>query len=107
LRDTGETKNFGAQAPQRFKEITNMGDNLIGVGTNQSGKRGGDAAGGLALSAGIGAGSGSGEGGTGLLGSSVGVGVGTGVGVGGTADASAAGGDASDNSYIGSITINA
>jgi hypothetical protein len=101
--------NGSGDLPRRHlsKEFYHMGDNLIGVGTNQSGKRGGDAQGGLALSAGIGAGSGSGEGGTGLLGSSVGVGVGTGVGVGGTADASAAGGDASDNSYIGSITINA
>jgi hypothetical protein len=77
-----------------------MGDNLIGVGTNQSGKRGGDAQGGLALSAGIGAGTGSGK-------EEIAVGVGTGVGVGGTADASADGGDASDNSYIGNITINA
>jgi len=77
-----------------------MSDNLIGVGTNQSGKRGGDAAGGLALSAGIGAGDGHGV-------EETAVGIGTGVGVGGTADASASGGDASDNSYIGSITINA
>jgi hypothetical protein len=76
-----------------------MGDNLIGVGTNQSGKRGGDAQGGLALSAGIGAGTASAK--------EEMVGVGTGIGVGGTADASGDGGDASDNSYIGNITINA
>ena len=80
--------------------------NQIGTNTNQSGKRGGDASGGLAVSAGLGAGGGSGDG-TGVLGSGIGVGVGVGIGVGGTADASAAGGDASDNSYIGSITINA
>ena len=74
---------------------------------NQSGKQGGDAQGGLALGLGLGAGSGSGSGGTGVLGiGGTGVGVGTGIGV-GVGDASAAGGDASDNAYIGSITINA
>ena len=80
--------------------------NNVGTNTSQSGKRGGDAQGGLAVSAGLGAGGGCGDG-TGVLGSGIGVGVGVGIGVGGTADASAAGGDASDNSYIGSITINA
>ena len=80
--------------------------NAIGISSNQGGKRGGDAQGGLAVSAGLGAGGGSGDG-TSVLGSGIGVGVGVGIGVGGTADASAAGGDASDNSYIGSITINA
>ena len=76
-----------------------MGDNLVGVGVNQGGKRGGDAQGGLALSAGIGSGTGTAK--------EEMLAVGVGVGVGGTADASANGGDASDNSYIGSITINA
>lgn len=78
-----------------------MGDNAIGTGTNQTGKRGGDAAGGLAVSAGLGAGGASATGGE------VAVATGIGVGVGGTADASGNGGDAGDNSYIGVITINA
>lgn len=78
-----------------------MGDNAIGAGTNQSGKRGGDASGGLAVSAGLG------SGGAGANGEGIAVATGIGVGVGGTADASASGGDASDNSYIGSLTINA
>jgi len=55
----------------------------------RAGKRGGDASGGLAVSAGLGSGGGEGTG-VGILGGGVGVGVGIGVGVGGTADASAA-----------------
>ncbi len=72
------------------------------VGVVQAGKQGGDASGGLALGANTNVALGAGAGGL------LGVGVGVGQAGGGTgADASAQGGDASDNSYIGSITINA
>ena len=84
-----------------------MSDTVAGIGNQQSAKSGGEAKGGIA---GAGAGSradatGSGQDadiavGVGVAGAGSGAAGGIGLGI-------AQGGDASDNSYVGSITINA
>jgi hypothetical protein len=118
----GKGLRHGFPGTPVLEEQRTMGDNFA-IGSQQSGKVGGDASAGAGAGAsssantgagGSGGGSGSGKG---TLGSGIGVGVGTGIGVavGGASGAmgglavggEAEGGDASDNSYIGSITINA